>query len=86
MRTDEVGIRSPEIELPLKVPPVLGEGQGLPAQPAVLLAQGQVLTLHIGGVDLPFATVGPPQALSSSEERVPKGAIINRIKGHYQQV
>jgi hypothetical protein len=68
MRTDEVGIGSPEIELPLKVPAVLGEGQGLPAQPTVLLPQGQVLPLHVSGVDLPLATVGTPQALRTGED------------------
>jgi len=67
MRPDEGGGGPPEVELVLELPPLLGEGQRVSAQPPVLLAQGEVLAFHVSGVDVSLAAIGATQAMSPRE-------------------
>lgn len=67
MRSNEVSVGSPEIELPLEIQPVLGKGQCFSTQPSILLTHSQVLAFHISGINLPFVAIGTSQTLGPRE-------------------
>jgi len=61
MGFDKIVMGIDEVERVLQLAPILGKPQGLAGQAAELLAQGQVVPLDIGRVDLPPAPIGASQ-------------------------
>lgn len=61
MRSDEVGVGISEVQALLQLPAFFREAQGLPGQPRQLLAEGEIVPLDIGSVNLPLPAIRSPQ-------------------------